>query len=80
MKLNAVPQRLHIFFLERYGTRIAAIREFVTAELANAEDRKPLDLKSPAPMLGIEDVAFDQAGVPVIHAPTCQRGQAYLYQ
>lgn len=68
MKPDAVPQRLNMFFLERYGVRVAAIREFITAELASAEDRKLLNLKNPSPVLGIEDVAFNQAGAPVIYA------------
>jgi GntR family transcriptional regulator len=68
MEPDEVPKRLHIFFLEQYGIRVTAVRELLTADIANAEDRKLLGLKSPAAVLTIEDVAFDQAGDPVIYA------------
>lgn len=63
-----VPKRLHIFFLEQYGIRMTAVRELLTADLANAEDRKLLGLKNPSAVLAIEDVSFDQTGSPVIYA------------
>ncbi|MFC4274941.1 GntR family transcriptional regulator [Achromobacter aloeverae] len=68
MTPEKVPSRLHIFFLERYGVRVTAVRELLAAELANEDDRKLLDLKDPSAVLSIEDVAFDQTGAPVIYS------------
>jgi GntR family transcriptional regulator len=64
--VEEVPELLYLFLLERYGIRIAAIREQLSAELATAEDQDLLGLKSPAPVLAINDVAFDQNGLPTI--------------
>jgi GntR family transcriptional regulator len=68
MEMAAVPQRLSILLLERYGIRIAAVREFVSAEIADALDRKLLHLKHPAAVMAIEDLAYDPTGTPIMHA------------
>ncbi len=63
-----VPELLYLYLLERYGIRISAVRETVTAEAARALDRRRLGLTSRAAVLVIADVAFDQAGRPTILA------------
>jgi len=61
-----VPELLYLHLIERYGLRVSAVREQITAALADAEDRRLLKLKSPAPLLVIDEVAFDQSGAPVL--------------
>jgi GntR family transcriptional regulator len=71
-----IPELLYLHLVERYGIRIAAVREQLSAELATAEDQELLGLKAPAPVLAINDVAFDQNGVPTIfgrHRATTER-------
>ena len=63
---SAVPALLYLHLLEQYGIRIAAVREQVTAALATVEDRRLLRLRQPAAVLVIDEVAYDQAGVPTI--------------
>ena len=65
---DQVPELLYLFLLERYGIRISAVREQVSAELADAEDRALLGLPAPAAVLRIEEVAYDQSGEPTIFA------------
>lgn len=65
---DAVPALLYLFLLERYGIRISAVREQVSAELADDEDRSLLALPVPAAVLKIEETAYDQAGEPTIFA------------
>ncbi|TCR64187.1 GntR family transcriptional regulator [Bosea sp. BK604] len=61
-----LPELLYIHLLERYGIRISAVREQLTADFADAEDARLLNLSLPAPMLTIEEIAYDQAGAPTI--------------
>jgi GntR family transcriptional regulator len=63
-----VPALLYLFLLERYGIRISAVREQVSADLADADDLKYLDLVAPAAVLRIEDVSYDQSGEATIYA------------
>ncbi|OZI23389.1 hypothetical protein CAL26_08005 [Bordetella genomosp. 9] len=79
MTPEKVPGRLHIFFLERYGVRVTAVRELLTADIANEEDRELLELEHPSAVLGIEDVAFDQAGAPVIYSVRRASTENHLY-
>jgi GntR family transcriptional regulator len=57
-----VPHLLYLHLLDRYGIRISAVREIVTAEIASADDRKLLALKAPAAVLVIDARAYDQSG------------------
>ncbi len=61
-----MPPLFYLHLLEKYGIRISAIREQVAADLANEEDEKWLNLKRPAAVLTIDEVAYDQIAVPVL--------------
>lgn len=63
-----MPQLFYLYLLEKYGIRISAIREQVAADLANEEDEKWLNLKRPAAVLTIDEVAYDQIAVPVLYS------------
>jgi GntR family transcriptional regulator len=63
-----MPPLFYLHLLEKYGIRISAIREQVGADLANDGDEKWLNLKRPAAVLTIDEVAYDQAAVPVLHS------------
>ncbi|MDB5359447.1 MAG: GntR family transcriptional regulator [Rhodospirillales bacterium] len=65
---DRVPELLYLFLLEQYGIRISAVREQVSAELADEVDQAVLGLSLPAAVLRIEEIAFDQSGVPTIFA------------
>ena len=67
-KPDQMPELLYLFLLERYGIRISAVREHVSAELADADDLAVLGLTAPAAVLRIEEVAYDQSGTPTIFA------------
>jgi len=74
--LEEIPELLYLFLVEQYGIRIAAVREQLSAELATKEDRRLLSLKSPAAILAINEIAFDQNGLPTIfgtHRATTER-------
>jgi GntR family transcriptional regulator len=62
----ALPPLLYLHLLERYGIRISAVREQITANLANDEDIALLDLGGHEAVLAIDEVAYDQAGLPTI--------------
>ena len=64
----AVPQRIYIHLLDVWGIRISAIRENVSAALADEDDARRLDLTLPAALLVIDEIAFDQNGHPTIEA------------
>ncbi|UPK29845.1 GntR family transcriptional regulator [Bradyrhizobium sp. 195] len=57
-----VPALLYLHLLDAYGIRIAAVREKLTAELADKHDRRLLVLPSPNAVLVIREEAYDQAG------------------
>lgn len=63
-----VPALLYLHLVERYGIRVAAVREEVGADLATLEDVHLLKLQTPSAILTIREVAYDQAGAPVILA------------
>lgn len=75
-----VPELLYLHLLERYGIRISAVREQVTAALADSDDAALLDLALPAAVLVIDEVAFDQAGAPTIiaHHRASTAGHCYI--
>lgn len=76
----AVPALIFLHLLERYGIRVTAVRENIVAELANEEDARLLELTRPDAVLVIDDVVYDQAGVPVIinHHRATTRGYCYV--
>lgn len=65
---SAVPDLIYRHLLEQYGIRVSAVRESVTAAVASAQDCRLLALTPPAALLVIDEVAFDQAGAPIILA------------
>jgi GntR family transcriptional regulator len=76
----ALPPLLYLHLLEHYGIRISAVREQITADLANDEDIALLDLAGHEAVLAIDEVAYDQAGMPTIlgwHRAST-RGHAYI--
>lgn len=62
----ALPPLLYLHLLERYGIRISAVREQITADLASEEDISLLQLDGREAVLTIDEVAYDQAGTPTI--------------
>jgi GntR family transcriptional regulator len=62
------PERLYVYLLEAQGIRVSAVRESLSAELADAADREHLRLRQAAAVLRIEEVAYDQNGTAVIWA------------
>lgn len=60
------PPLLYLHLLERYGIRVAAVREEIHADLATEDDAAELGLERPHPVLVIEEVAYDQAGAPCL--------------
>jgi GntR family transcriptional regulator len=63
---NRVPELLFLHLVERYGIRISAVREQITAALAEADDLRLLKLRRPAALLVIDEEAYDQSGAPVL--------------
>jgi GntR family transcriptional regulator len=61
-----VPQLVYTYLIERYGIRISAVREELSAELVTAEDAQLLGLETPAAIMKIEEVAYDQSNIPTI--------------
>lgn len=61
-----VPALVFLHLLERYGIRISAVREWVTAALADAVDLEVLNLTPPAALLIMDELAFDQTGTPTV--------------
>ncbi len=61
-----VPELIYLHLLEHYGVRISAVREQLTARLADDADLALLDLDPPAAILVIDEIAFDQMGAPTI--------------
>lgn len=74
-----VPELLYLHLLERYGIRISAVREQLTADLADPEDLALLGLAAPAPVLTIDEVAYDQSGVPTLLARHRANTEAHRY-
>lgn len=65
---DEMPPLLYMYLLERYGIRISAVREQISADLATPSDAERLNLGDCQAVLVIEEVAFDQAGLPMIRA------------
>ncbi len=63
--LHDVPARLYVYLLEVYGIRISAVRESLSAELANDQDKTLLEFTDIRPVMQIEEVAYDPAGTPI---------------
>ncbi len=61
-----LPELLYRFLLDQYGLRVAAVREQLTAGLANEEDCLLLELTAPHALMIIDAVSFDQAATPVM--------------
>jgi GntR family transcriptional regulator len=74
-----VPELLYLYLLERYGIRISAVREQVTAALADASDLELLDLAPPAAVLVIDEIAYDQAGRPTLIGSHRARTERHCY-
>jgi GntR family transcriptional regulator len=66
LKNEDVPQLVYTYLVERYGIKISAVREELSAELASADDARLLGIQTPAAIMMIEEVAFDQSNVPTI--------------
>ena len=65
-KAEDIPPLFYLHLLDRFGIRISAIREQIGADLATDEDVRWLDLKIPAAVLTIDEIAYDQMAVPVL--------------
>lgn len=63
-----MPPLLYRFLFEQYDVRVAAVREQITAQLANEEDATLLELTLPHAVMVIDEVSFDQSAIPVILA------------
>lgn len=63
-----LPPLLYRFLFEHYDVRVAAVREQITAALANEEDAALLELSLPHAVLVIDEVSFDQSAMPLILA------------
>nr|WP_246583983.1 GntR family transcriptional regulator [Bradyrhizobium iriomotense] len=57
-----VPALLYLHLLDVYGIRVAAVREKLSAEIADAKDRRLLGLRLPSAVLAIHEEAYDQTG------------------
>ena len=67
-KTDQVPALIYRHLLEAYGIRIAAVREKLTAEVADDEDCRLLRLAAPNAVLVIEEEAYDQTGALAIRS------------
>ncbi|TNM63667.1 GntR family transcriptional regulator [Aliirhizobium smilacinae] len=65
-KAEDIPPLFYLHLLDRFGIRISAIREQIGADLATDEDARWLNLKIPAAVLTIDEIAYDQMAVPVL--------------
>jgi len=61
---DELPELLYRYLLEEYGLRVAAVREQLTAGLANEEDCRLLELTAPHAVMIIDAVSCDQAATP----------------
>lgn len=76
---EAVPALIYLHLLERYGIRVSAMRENVTAALATAEDAHLLELTLPDAVLAIGSVVYDQTGAPAILSRHRATTHGYCY-
>ena len=63
-----MPALIYRHLLEAYSIRVAAVREKITAALADAEDCRLLKLPSPNAVLVIDEDTYDQTGALVIRS------------
>lgn len=63
---DEIPPLFYLHLLDRYGIRISAVREQISADLAGDDDAKWLELSLPAPILMIDEIAYDQSATPVL--------------
>lgn len=68
LEIDAIPELLYLYLLERYGIRISVVREELATDMATEEDAKLLAVRRPSAVLTIAEVAFDQGGQPMIYA------------
>jgi len=66
LKNEDIPQLVYTYLVERYGIRISAVREELSAELVSPDDARHLGVQTPAAIMMIEEIAFDQSNVPTI--------------
>jgi GntR family transcriptional regulator len=74
-----VPELLYLHLLERYGIRISAVREQLSADLGSDEDLALLGLTPPAAVLTIDEIAYDQASDPILLATHLATTRAHRY-
>lgn len=79
LEADKVPELFYMFLLDRYGIRISAVREELTAELSSPQEAKLLKLESPSAILKIEEISFDQAGVPTLYGIRRASTQNHIY-
>lgn len=77
--VTELPPLLYLHLLERYGIRISAVREQITADLASDEDVALLVLAAGDPVLTVDEVAYDQAGTPTILGWHRATTRAHIY-
>jgi GntR family transcriptional regulator len=79
-RLQDIPELLCHFLADRYGLRTAAVREEVTARLADDEDARLLRLTPPAAILEIRAISYDSGSRPLlsIHHRATTEGQKYI--
>lgn len=63
-----LPHLLYAHIAETYGVRISAVREQLSAQLADETIARALELPPNAPVLVIEEMAYDQTNTPTILA------------
>lgn len=74
-----VPQLLYLHLLERYGIRLSAVRESVTADLATREDRELLELGKPAAVLVIDETTYEPSGAAILICQHRATTEGYCY-
>lgn len=63
-----IPELLYLHLLEKYGVRISAMREKMSADFSTEQDQEYLKIPRQFPVLRIDETAFDQQGRPVLLA------------
>lgn len=61
-----IPERIYPALWELCGLKISAIRERIEASIATEEDCKLLNLKMPAAVLVIHEIAYDEQAQPIL--------------
>ncbi|AHF79289.1 GntR family transcriptional regulator (plasmid) [Sodalis praecaptivus] len=67
-RAEQLPPLLYRYLFERYDLRVAAVREQITATMANEADATLLELTLPHAIMVIDEISFDQSAIPVILA------------